>query len=441
MNRKTEQQIELTIDSLAHDGRGVGKHNGKAVFVDGALPGEKVSITLKKRRRRYDHAELVQVITSSDDRIEPRCEHFGQCGGCSLQHMRPEKQISYKHTQLQENLQRIGKVEPQGWLAPLQASGWAYRRKARLGLRYVHKKGRVLVGFREKGSSFITDTRRCEILYPSVGLQLEAIAAAVNGLSIRDQVPQIEVAVGSAQTCLIFRVLADLNEQDIMILKELAAKLEVSVLLQPAGPDSIYPLNPMPEPLYYDLPDWQLRMLFEPQDFTQVNMELNQLMIRQALEHLQLTAEDRVLDLFCGLGNFSLPIARSAAFVLGVEGDAEMVRRAEMNAAKNQISNCEFHAADLFTELAEFSFLKQGFNKVLLDPPRSGAEQAAIWLSRKPVERIVYVSCNPATLARDAEILVHQGGYTLEQAGAMDMFPHTAHTEAMAVFSRKKKRG
>ena len=437
MSCQQSSAFELTIDSLAHDGRGVGKHNGKAVFVDGALPGELVQVRLKKRQRKYDTAELEQVLQASVDRVEPKCEHFHQCGGCSLQHLSTEAQMTNKQQQLQENLSRIGKVSPNHWLEPLQADLWAYRRKARLGVRYVHKKGRVLIGFREKGSSFITDTRCCEVLHPSVGLKLEALVEAVNALSIRDQVPQIEVAVGEQETCLIVRVMQELTEQDNAVLKDLAKQINVTLLIQPGGMNSIYPLAEVAQPLYYDLPEWDLRLFFEPHDFTQVNLSLNRQMLKQALHYLQPAAEDTVLDLFCGLGNFSLPLARQAGHIIGAESDAPMVNRAEQNARHNGLSNCEFFSADLFAELTELPFLKQSFNKVLLDPPRSGAEQVVRWLAKTgQAEIVVYVSCNPSTLARDADILVHEGNYQLTHAGAMDMFPHTAHVEAMAVFSR-----
>ncbi len=430
------EPVELLIESLSHDGRGVGRHDGKTVFVGGALPQETVIVRLTQRRRKFDIARLEEVVVASPDRVEASCPHFELCGGCSLQNMHTAAQLRYKQEMLAENLKRIGKVTASEWMEPLQADIWAYRSKARLGVRFVKKKNRVLVGFREKGSSFITDTSRCEILISEIGRNLETIADVLGEISIRDAIPQIELAAGDSQICLIFRVLKELSDDDKSKLIQLASTLNCEVLIQPAGPDSIYPLTDRPLELRYQLPQWNLNYQFEPQDFTQVNISLNRQMVAQALSNLQLRPDDRVLDLFCGLGNFSLPVARQAGKVVGVEGEAKMVERAGMNASKNNIENVEFYAADLFLPPDEESWAAQDFDKVLLDPPRSGAETISNWLVQKQPEIIVYVSCNPSTLARDAGILVNGGGYKMENAGIMDMFPHTAHTEAMAVFRK-----
>ncbi|MBN1377967.1 MAG: 23S rRNA (uracil(1939)-C(5))-methyltransferase RlmD [Gammaproteobacteria bacterium] len=431
------EPVELLIESMAHDGRGVGRHNGKAVFIDGALPGETVRAQLKQRRRKFDIAQLQQVLTVSPDRVEAKCRHYDQCGGCSLQHMDSQAQLRSKQTLLAESLNRIGKVQPQSWLQPLQADIWGYRGKARLGVRYVEKKQRVLVGFREKGSAFITDTSRCEILVPSLGAHLQQIADALLDISIRDAIPQIEVAADDRQLCLNFRVLQPLADGDKDRLIKLAKALECEILLQPEGPDSIYPLTKLENELSYTLPEWNVTIVFRPQDFTQVNSSLNRKMVAQALRLLEPEQNETVLDLFCGLGNFSLPIATVVNKVIGVEGDSAMVKQAHENASRNQLQNVEFYTADLFQPVANEHWRQQKIDKVLLDPPRSGAEEISKWLIQKGPGIIVYVSCNPSTLARDASILVNSGSYILEKAGVMDMFPHTAHTEAMAVFRKK----
>ena len=430
------EPVELRVESLSHDGRGVGRYDGKTVFVPGALPGETVLAAIRRRHRRFDVAQLQQLITTSPDRVVPKCAHFDQCGGCSLQQQVSSAQLRDKQQLLAETLRRVGHVQPNSWLEPLQADIWAYRGKARLGVRYVAKKGRVLVGFRERGSSFITDTERCEILVPEIGGRLRLIADTLMALTIKDAIPQIEVAAGDNALCLVFRVLQEPDEADRTLLGELAGILGCDIFLQPGGPDSVTLLAGRGETLYYDLPDWSLRFHFQPQDFTQVNSSLNRKMVQQALCLLDTDRSETVLDLFCGLGNFSLPLATLAGRVVGVEGDTEMTVRAAGNARLNHLDNTEFHAADLFQPPQNEYWRSVDIDKVLLDPPRAGAEEVAHWLVQKRPVKIVYVSCNPATLARDAGILVNSGYFQLEQAGIMDMFPHTAHTEAMAVFAR-----
>lgn len=428
------EPVELLIESLAHDGRGVGRYQGKTMFVSGALPGETVTAKVVQRRRRFDIALVQQVIEASPDRVEPACRHFSQCGGCSLQNMAPQAQLRHKQSMLAENLKRIGKVEPLRWIEPLQADVWAYRSKARLGVRYVKKKERVLVGFREKGSSFITDTQYCAILVNAIGPHLEYLSERLSSFDMRDEIPQIEVAAGDSRLSLIFRVLCKPGDADLARFRQLGNELDCDVLLQPSGPESVYPVNTTDTELSYVLPQWDLELRFQPQDFTQVNTALNRGMVAQALFYLQPERNDTVLDLFCGLGNFSLPIARMASHVTGVEGDLNMVKRAEENARSNSISNTAFFCADLFQPLLTQPWSQVHFDKVMLDPPRSGAEEVSKWLLTKRPQVIVYVSCNPSTLARDAHLLVENGDYVLREAGIMDMFPHTAHTEAMAVF-------
>jgi 23S rRNA (uracil1939-C5)-methyltransferase len=428
--------FEAEIESLTHEGRGLTHLDGKAVFVDGALPGERVRFRYRRMQRRHDEGMVVEVLQASPERVSPRCPHFGVCGGCSLQHLESSAQIRVKQETLADVFSRIGKVEPERWLPPLVAEPWGYRRKARLGVRYVEKKGRTLVGFRERGASFLADLSRCEVLHPVVGEHLGFLAQTIDALSIRDQVPQIEVAMGDTACVLVFRVMASPSAADLDLLQGISARLGVHVYLQEGGADSVRPLPGQGIDLHYDLPQQQVRIAFQPNDFTQVNLPLNRLMVEQALDLLDPQPDERVLDLFCGLGNFSLPLARRAQTVLGVEGDLGLVARAEANARSNGIANVAFAAADLYGELEGQVWTRERFAKVLLDPPRSGALQVLDWLPRLGVERILYVSCYPATLARDADRLVNDLGYRLRAAGVMDMFPHTAHVESMALFER-----
>jgi 23S rRNA (uracil1939-C5)-methyltransferase len=351
--------------------------------------------------------------------------------------MDPDAQVRLKQDILRETLTRIGRVEPERWLDPLRSESWGYRRKARLGVRWVAKKGRVLVGFRERGSSFIADLSRCDVLRPEVGERLLALAALVESLSIRERLPQIEVAQGDGPTVLVFRVLDPPSAEDEAKLLAFAAETGLRVYVQPGGNDSIVPLAGQQTELGYGLPAQGLELGFEPYDFTQVNLDLNRRMIGQALALLEPEPGERVLDLFCGLGNFTLPIARRAGSVVGVEGDAGLVARGRRNAERNGIDNVEFQVADLYGEpTAAAPWHDQRFDRALLDPPRSGAREVLDPLAATGVRRLVYVSCYPSTLARDAEHLVHGLGFRLTAAGAMDMFPHTAHLESMAVFER-----
>ena len=431
--------VEAEIESLTHEGRGLTHFDGKAVFVDGALSGERVRFRYTRLQRRYDEGTVVEVLRASPDRVLPRCPHFGLCGGCSLQHMEPGAQIRMKQATLADVFTRIGKVAPESWLPPLVANHWGYRRKARLGVRHVVKKGRTLVGFRERGTPFLADLSRCEVHYPAVGERLPILAAAVDALSIRDQVPQIEVAVGEGTCVLVFRVMAALSAADLGVLQGLAEGHGFHVYLQEGGAETIRPLPGQGIDLHYDLPRHQVRIAFEPADFTQVNLELNRLMVDQALGLLDPQPDERVLDLFCGLGNFSLPLARRAREVVGVEADPGLVARAAANARANGIANARFESADLYGDLEGQTWLKERYSKVLLDPPRSGALQMLDLLPGLGAERIVYCSCYPTTLARDADRLVNGLGYRLSAAGVMDMFPHTAHVESMAVFDRAGK--
>jgi len=429
-----------TVEDLSHDGRGVVRVDGKTVFLHGALPGEEVTFNLKKRRRRWDVAELIRIHNASNDRVEPRCAVATMCGGCSLQHLNSESQTALKQRSLLEALKRIGKTEPQEILPIMTGDLWGYRRKARLGARYVTKKQSLLIGFREKDGRFLTDMQRCEVLHPNVGERINQLRELVGGMNAAKEIAQIEVAMGDTVTALVFRNLIALDDDDKVSLIDFAKSSGLHIYLQPAGPKSVTPLWPLDSKLSYRLDQFNLEFEFLPSDFTQVNQSINQQMIAQAIDLLDLNKQDRVFDLFCGLGNFSLPIARFAGEVLAVEGEASLVQRAKDNAERNAIDNVEFHVADLSQPLIDTpwfkSFIQHGVDKMLLDPPRSGAYDIIKELQPVKFKRIVYVSCHPGSLARDTELLVHEQGYKLVKVGIMDMFPHTAHVEAMAVFER-----
>lgn len=426
---------ELEIESLSHEGRGVAHLEEKVIFVSGALPSEKVLANRTFSRAKFEEAEVLEVLQASDQRIQPKCEVFGICGGCSFQHLSSDDQIKAKGEWLKEVLTQQTKTEPKTWLEPMRSQPWGYRRKARLGVRFVRKKDKALVGFREKKSSFVADMTRCEVLHPSIGENLEVLADCVEQLSIREQVPQFEVAIAEEATILILRHLEPLSAKDEQLLLDCAQALGICFYTQSGGLDTVKPLDKAVE-LTYSHPQHQVLMRFLPTDFTQVNFELNQHMVSRALEMLDLSEDDEVIDLFCGLGNFTLPIARYAKRVVGVEGDKGLIERAKQNAAANGIDNAEFYQADLFEAVEGFSWFRgKTYNKALIDPARSGAIEIVELLPKLGVERLVYVSCNPATLARDSARLIELG-YTLESAGVMDMFPQTAHVESIALFSR-----
>lgn len=426
--------VRVTVESLSHDGRGVAHVDGKTVFIDGALPDEELSFLYTARSRKHDEGKVCEIFKASPFRVDPRCQHFDICGGCALQHQEPGRQILAKQQTLLDNLERIGKVRPEQVLDPLTGPVWGYRNKARLGVKHVRKKGRVLVGFREKRSPFLADIKRCEVLHPSVGERLEELACLIQGMEASARIAQIEVAVGDQVTALVFRNLDPLTESDTRALVEYAQQTGLHIYLQPKGPGSIELLWPESSQLVYRLPDHDMEIHFLPTDFTQVNPAINQAMIRQALQMLEVNSNHRVLDLFCGVGNFTLPVARQAAHVTGVEGEAGLVQRARENARHNGIQNTEYHVVDLNEDPGEQSWMQQSYDRVLLDPPRSGAQEIIPHLGKLSAERIVYVSCHPGSLARDAGVLVNGLGYCLESAGVMDMFPHTAHVESMALF-------
>lgn len=421
------------IEGATHDGRGISHIEGKAVFIDGALPGEQVRFRYTGMRRRYATGILTEVLKPSPDRITPRCDHFAVCGGCSLQHLSPPAQITMKQALLLEQLKRIGKITDFELWPPLTGPLWGYRRKARLGVKYVRNKERVLVGFRERGRNLIADIEHCPVLAPVIGERLKQLAELIDSTSIKTQIPQIEVAVGDNRTALVIRVLAMPTEQDKEIFLEFGRQTGIELYLQPKGPESVIPLdNTNTHPLYYHLPK-AIKLYFGPLDFTQVNADINTRMIERVLDALAPHPQETVLDLFCGLGNFTLPISRHAGRVIGVEGNPNAVEQARINARANQIDNVEFHCADLAKDIGEQSWVQGRYDKILLDPARSGALEIMDWLPKWAPQKIVYVSCNPATLARDLGELVNRHGYRLIKAGILDMFPHTAHVESIAL--------
>ena len=427
---------QLDIETLSHEGRGISHFDNKIIFTRGALPGEKVIANRSLSRAKFEEADVVEILTSSPDRIEPKCAVYGICGGCSFQHLSSENQINAKQTWLRSAFMGQAKTEPKEWLDPLQVISWGYRRKARLGVRYVHKKEKVLVGFRERKSSFITVMERCEVLHPSLGDNLTVLGECIGKLSVKSQIPQIEVAIAQHDTILILRHLEPLTTEDEAVLRDCAEQLSITWYTQSGGMNTVKPLDKVVN-LSYSLPEYKIEMAFLPTDFTQVNFELNQKMLSLAISLLELCNEDKVIDLFCGLGNFTLPIARYAKSVVGVEGDSGLIERAKENAQRNGIENALFYKADLFEEVEGYEWFRgQTYNKALIDPARTGAIEIVKLLPKLGVERLVYVSCNPATLARDTAKLLELG-YQLEKAGVMDMFPQTAHVESIALFVKR----
>jgi len=429
---------EVSVDALSHEGRGVAHVAGKTLFLDGALPGERVAFRRYRRRRRFDEGRVTGVAVSSPDRVEPHCAHFDDCGGCSLQHLSSEAQTRFKENVLLDQLKHIGKVKPGQVLTPITADPWGYRRQARLGVRYVEKKGRVLVGFREKGSSYLAELSRCEVLHPSVGRALPDLAALVGELSVYRRLAQIEVAIGDSEVALVFRNLDPLTTADREKMVDFGERRGWRIYEQPGGAESVRAVYSTDRPLSYRLPGHDLELLFEPGDFTQVNAAVNRQMVDRALDLLELSGSERVLDLFCGMGNFTLPMARAAALVVGVEGSSAMVGRARANADRNGIANVEVHAANLADDVRHLPWAAEPYDRILLDPPRTGAAAIMPLIAGLGAGRIVYVSCQPATLARDAGVLVHGHGYRLAAAGVMDMFPHTGHVESIALFEAGK---
>jgi len=463
--RPVAERETAEVVGLTHEGEGIVR-SGKTVFVAGAIPGEKVCFERTRRHRQHDEGRLVQVLRPSAERVVPRCTHFGVCGGCALQHLAPKAQLTLKEQELRENLARVARVEPRAWLPPLRGPVWGYRRRARLGAKYVSKKGRVVVGFRERMAPYVADLTHCEVLAPPVGELIQPLAQLLDALDIRAQVPQIEVAVADNATALVLRVLQTPSNDDLRKLRGFARRHAVRIYLQSGGLASVRELSaeeaeasaaapqvgeavgvafvPMAaaaragEPLRYGLPRFALELEFAPTDFVQVNGAVNQALVARAVELLAPTSTSVVLDLYCGLGNFTLALAKSAGRVVGVEGEAVLVERARHNARRNGIANVEFHLGDLSKpkELPG-AWLRGPYSHVLLDPPRAGAAAEMLAaVTRLAPERVLYVSCHPGSLARDLAILAHEHGFILEAAGVIDMFPHTAHVESMALLRR-----
>ena len=439
--RLPEEPVEVEITAMSSEGRGIAHVDERTVFIDQALPGERVLFKYTRLTSKIAEGCTVEVLQASDLRVEPKCEAFKMCGGCSLQHMSSAAQIDLKQSMLLDQLKH-NDVIPEEILPPLLGPEYGYRTKARLGVRYVHKKEKVLVGFRERNSSFITETSRCEVLHASVGEIIEDLARCINQMEAKRSIAQIEVAVGDNQTVLVFRHLEELSAEDRKILTDFCETRSLVCYLQAGKPDDLELLTPQQaETLHYFLPTddesstKDLKIEFQPSDFTQVNPEINKRMVLNAMDYLDLKPTDKVLDLFSGLGNFSLAMAKHCQQVTAVEGSLVMVKKARDNALLNDISNVEFIYADLYgDEVLSAPWLKQKYDKILLDPPRSGAAEILPALKKMQATKIVYVSCHPATLARDAAVLVHELGYKLKMAGIMNMFPHTGHVESIAVF-------
>jgi 23S rRNA (uracil1939-C5)-methyltransferase len=430
-----------TVVDLTHAGEGVVR-NGKATFVAGALPDERIEFERIKRHKQHDIGRLLNILAPSAAREDPRCAHFGVCGGCVLQHLAPDAQLIAKEQQLREVLERVARVTPLTWRAPLAGPQWQYRRRARLGAKYVAKKERVLVGFRERHAPYVAALQGCEVLSGPVGQLpagqlIEPLSQLLTGLSIRQHIPQIEVAVADNALALVLRILTDLPPQDAVQLCRFAVTHQVDFYLQRGGLDTVAPLKceqHVVQPLYYQLPKSGLKFEFQPTDFIQINAQINEALVEIALESLELDSSATVLDLFCGLGNFTLPLAQRAGHVVGVEGERTLIDRAQRNAALNNIANVEFHVADLSQSVEHLvTRWDTGFSHVLLDPPRTGAIGILPTIARFKPQRLLYISCHPGSLARDIAILVHDYGYVLKSAGVLDMFPHTAHVESIAV--------
>jgi len=439
-SRLDRTPFQTDILDLSHDGRGVARREGeggKVTFITGALPGEVVSAEPTARNRHFDEARTLEVLQPSPQRVTPRCPHFGVCAGCVLQHLEESQQIVAKQRVLTDNLTRIGHVTPGKVLPPLVGDSWGYRRKGRFSVRRVEKKDKTLVGFRELDPRFVADLSQCLTVIPEIGSKVGAMATFIETLDGKRDIPQIEFIAGDEAIMLTIRHMQPLTEADRAAWTAFGQEHGFAISLQPGGVESVQPLWPAGVPLSFKLAPWDVELAFRPLDFIQVNASLNVKMIALALELLEAGPDERVLDLFCGLGNFTLPLARTVRDVVGVEGDAGLVARARENAERNGLANAQFHAADLTQDQRNAPWMRQGFDKLLLDPPRSGAIEVLQQLPLKQFKRIVYVSCHPGSLARDAGYLVNEQGFTLVSAGAMDMFPHTAHVESIAVFEKR----
>jgi 23S rRNA (uracil1939-C5)-methyltransferase len=432
-----------TVAGLTHEGEGVVR-GGKTVFVAGALPGERIRFRRSRRHRQHDDGELLEVLDPSPERVAPECPHFGVCGGCALQHLTPSAQLLAKEQELKDTLARVARSVPERWLPPLAGPAWGYRRRARLGAKYVRGKGRVVVGFRERSAPYVADLGACRVLAPPGGALIEPLGELLTRLRIREHVPQIELAVGDDATALVLRVLEAPCEEDLASLETFAARHGLRLYLQPGGLGSVTGLGAGAAgsgagvaPLHYALERFGLTLEFAPTDFIQVNGPVNEALVARAVELLGPGPGSRVLDLYCGIGNFTLALARSAGSAVGVEGEPALIDRARANAVGNDVGNVEFHLADLAAAPdPAVAWLREPCTHLLLDPPRTGARAVLAAVAQLAPERILYVSCHPGSLARDLEVLVHEYHFRLEAAGVVDMFPHTSHVESLALLAR-----
>jgi 23S rRNA (uracil1939-C5)-methyltransferase len=426
------------IESLDNEGRGVAHVDGKAIFIEGALPGETVEYSSYRRKPAFEQAQTARVVKASSQRVASGCPHFGVCGGCSMQHLEPGAQTAAKQRVLEDALWHLARLKPEAVYPPISGPAWGYRHRARLSVRHVAKKGGVLVGFHEKRSSYVAVMDCCPVLPPAISSLIPALKELVAGMSTPDRLPQIELAIGDDQCVLVLRNLEPLTAADEARLRDFSDRHAVSFYLQPGGPDTATLFHPLlAAPLTYRLPDFDIVLRFRPTDFTQVNHGINRMLVRRAMGLLRPAPGERIGDLFCGLGNFTLPIARLGATVVGVEGSGPLVERARANAELNGLeARCHFHVANLFEATDESLAALGAFDKLLIDPPREGASAVVAALRESGPRRIVYVSCSPATLARDAAVLVHQKGYVLRGAGIASMFPQTSHVESIALFER-----
>lgn len=425
-----------TITTLSHDGRGIAHINGKTTFLRGGLPEEHVEFSYLKKHAKYDEGQVVSVLKAAAERIQPICPHFGICGGCSLQHMHPQAQILAKQNILLEQLLHIGGVIPQTLLPPLTSNTGGYRSKARLGVKYVEAKNKVLVGFRELNGRYIADIHTCAVLDQKIGNKINELSEFIYSLEAYRSIPQIEVATSHSLVALIFRHLHPLSAQDLAKFRQFAQTTQFHLYLQPGGPQTIHKLYPEDHCslLNYELPDQNISLQFHPADFTQINPGINQQMVTLAIQLLNPRPNERILDLFCGLGNFTLPLAKYCREIIGVEGASESILRAKMNAELNQLFHAHFYCTDLTQDISSQPWATGFYDTILLDPPRTGAAEIIPFIGRFRPHTILYVSCNPATLARDSKMLTQQG-YQLTHAGVMDMFPHTSHVESIALFN------
>lgn len=435
--RLPQEPIELDITDLSHDGRGIARHNDKVVFVQNALPGETVTAKLNRRTRHFDEATAETIENNSPDRVEPACEFYDRCNGCSMMHVSDDRQIDFKFNTLKSNLQKMAELEPTHWLPHLSDRHWHYRRRARLSVKWVPGKDKVLVGFREKNGRFVADMDYCLVLEKPLADLIKPLQELVMNMTLKSFIPQVECALSDQQPALIMRHMRPLPDEDMDLLTAFAKDHDVQLFLQSKGPDTVTPIRPDYSALAFDLPQHNLRYEFLPNDFIQVNQAMNEKMIDRVLSVMALKKESKVLDLFCGLGNFTLPIARHSHQVIGVEGDQQLVERARHNAQLNDLSNVDFFTADLTKDHSQSAWFNQDFSHVLIDPPRSGAWDILPLIAKTSANTLVYVSCHPASLARDSQRLVQDLGFSMQSAGVMDMFPHTSHVESMAVFTRK----